>query len=236
MPYRVSLTTKVKGGGSGLLAIEPEDYSTAEVNALKNAGYTVLAYLSVGSVSDERSYYKALQPYTLRRLDDWEHERYLDVCSKAVQGWAINQGKKILAIGFDGLWIDNLDVYEEYPSEAAFDGITRILTALYPHGYIMVNGGIKYVSEAIAKRLHIIHGVTQEEVFSRITDYDGKGTFGKQDAKQSAEYQKYIANALGAGIEAYLLEYTRDEKLKQKIITYCEASGAGYYISEDVDL
>ena len=50
------------------------------------------------------------------------------------------------------------------------------------------------------------------------------------------DFQKYIANALGAGIEAYLLEYTRDEKLKQKIITYCEASGAGYYISEDVDL
>ena len=37
-------------------------------------------------------------------------------------------------------------------------------------------------------------------------------------------------------MEAYLLEYTCDSKLKQKIIAYCDASGAGYYISEDVDL
>lgn len=236
MPYRVSLTTKVKGSGSGLLAIEPEDYSKSEIADLKNAGYTVLGYLSVGSVSDERSYYKSLAPYTLRKLHDWEHERYLDVCEDAVQDWAIKRGKEILAMGCDGLWIDNLDVYEEYPSDSAYKGITRILSALYPLGYVMINGGLAYMRRAIASKARVAHGVTQEEVFSRITDYDGKGTFGAQTAAESAAYQKYIANVLNAGMEAYLLEYTRDEKLKQKIITYCEASGAGYYISEDVDL
>ena len=219
-----------------LLAIEPEDYTTAEVQALKRAGNTVLAYLSVGSVSDERSYYKQLQPYTLRKLDDWEHERYLDVCEPAVQEWLINRGMALLNAGYDGLWIDNTDVYEEYPSDAAYKGITRILQALYPHGYIMINGGMEYMLRAISQKARVAHGVTQEEVFSLITDYDGRGTFGAQIASESLEYQKYIAKALGTGMEAYLLEYTRDTKLKEKIINYCTASGAGYYISEDVDL
>jgi endo-alpha-1,4-polygalactosaminidase (GH114 family) len=231
------LTTKAKPDkGSGLLAIEPEDYTASEVQALKRAGYTVLAYLSVGSISDERSYYKQLEKYTLRRLDDWEHERYLDVCEPAVQDWLINQGMKFLNAGYDGLWIDNLDVYEEYPSDNAYKGITRILSALYPHGYIMINGGIEYVSKAIAEHARIAHGVTQEEVFSRITDYSGSGTFGAQTGAQSREYQKYIATALSNGMDAYLLEYTRDSKIKDKIVQYCTASGAGYYISEDVDL
>jgi len=231
------LTTKVKSSsGSGLLAIEPEDYTTAEVQALKRAGYTVLAYLSIGSVSDERSYYKQLQKYTLRKLDDWEHERYLDVCNQFVQDWMIKRGKEILSMGFDGLWIDNLDVYEEYPSANAYNGITRILSALYPHGYIMINGGMEYMLRAISQKARVAHGVTQEEVFSLITDYSGSGEFGAQIASESFEYQKYISKAMGAGMEAYLLEYTRDSKLKQKIIDYCAASGAGYYISEDVDL
>lgn len=235
--YKVSLTTKAKPDkGSGLLAIEPEDYTASEVQALKRAGYTVLAYLSVGSVSDERPYYKQLEKYTLRRLDDWEHERYLDVCETAVQEWAINQGMTFLNAGYDGLWIDNLDVYEEYPSDNAYKGITRILSALYPHGYIMVNGGMEYMLRAISQKARVAHGVTQEEVFSLITDYSERGTFGSQIASESLEYQKYISKAMGAGMEAYLLEYTRDSKLKQKIIDYCNASGAGYYISEDVDL
>lgn len=235
--YKVSLTTKVKADkGSGLLAIEPEDYTAKEVQALKRAGYTVLAYLSVGSVSDERSYYKQLEKYTLRRLDDWEHERYLDVCEPAVQDWLINQGMKFLNAGYDGLWIDNIDVYEEYPSDAAYKGITRILQALYPHGYIMINGGMEYMLRAISQKARVAHGVTQEEVFSLITDYSGRGTFGAQIASESLEYQKYISKAMGAGMEAYLLEYTRDANLKKKIVNYCEASGAGYYISEDVDL
>lgn len=235
--YKVCLTTKAKAEkGSGLLAIEPEDYTAKEVQALKSAGYTVLAYLSVGSVDERRNYYKQLEPYTLRRLDDWEHERYLDVCEPAVQDWVINQGMRLLNAGYDGLWIDNTDVYEEYPSDSAYKGITRILQALYPHGYIMINGGMEYMLRAISQKTRVAHGVTQEEVFTLITDYSGRGTFGAQIASESLEYQKYISKAMGAGMEAYLLEYTRDSKLKQKIIDYCNVSGAGYYISEDVDL
>ena len=219
-----------------LLAIEPEDYTAAEVQALKRAGNTVLAYLSIGSVSDERSYYKQLQPYTLRKLDDWEHERYLDVCQSAVQDWLINRGMALLNAGYDGIWADNIDVYEEYPSDSAYKGITRILQALYPHGYIMINGGMEYMLRAISQKTRVAHGVTQEEVFSLITDYSGRGTFGAQIASESLEYQKYISKAMGVGMEAYLLEYTRDANMKKKIIDYCNASGAGYYISEDVDL
>lgn len=235
--YRVSLTTKVKPTkGSGILAIEPEDYTEKEIRDLKAAGYRVLGYLSVGSVSNEVNYYKSLEKYTLRRLDDWEHERYLDVCQEDVQKWAISQGKKIIGKGCDGLWIDNLDVYEEYPSEAAYKGITSILQGLYSYGYIMINGGIKYVTKAITSGLTITNGITQEEVFSKITDYSGKGKFGRQTSSQSTEYQKYIALAISKRIDAFLLEYTEDESLKKKIRTFCAASGAGYYISSDVDL
>ena len=196
----------------------------------------MLAYLNAGAIENYRSYYKQLEKYTLRKLDDWEDEQYLDVCEPAVQDWLINQGMRFVNAGYDGLWIDNIDVYEEYPSDAAYKGITRILQTLYPHGYIMINGGMEYMLRAISQKDRVAHGVTQEEVFSLITDYSGSGTFGAQIASESFEYQKYLAKAINAGMEAYLLEYTKNAKLKEKIINYCTASGAGYYISEDVDL
>ena len=98
------------------------------------------------------------------------------------------------------------------------------------------NGGIKYVTKAITSGQTIANGITQEEVFSKITDYSGKGEFGRQTSSQSTEYQKYIALAISKRIDAFLLEYTEDENLKKKIKTFCAASGAGYYISSDVDL
>ena len=69
--YKVKLTTRakpVKAKGRTILAIEPEDYTKEQVKALRAAGYTVLGYLSIGSVSNERPYYKRLEPYRLSRF------------------------------------------------------------------------------------------------------------------------------------------------------------------------
>ena len=309
--YTVSLTTKLKPPQTGLIAIEPEDYTAAEVKALKSSGAKVLAYLSVGSVSDERSYYKDPKPYCLKKLEDWPHERYLDLTEPKVREWIQGRAKKLKSMGFDGWWLDNIDVYEEYRTTDMFHAMTSTLQAVKAvGGYVMLNGGITYLTdlmiphkvqlgaykqEANAKkmqkalkakgfgatviemdgllkvqsgafslqagadqlvdRLHkagfptakritlhsgkasaFIDGVTQEEVFSLITDYDGKGKFGKQETAESEHYQAHMRRVIKNGIDGYLLEYTKDENLIKKIKDYCAASGAGYYISSNVNL
>lgn len=237
--YKICLTTKLKPNDvkKGMtVVIEPEDYTLSEIVALKSTGCRLLAYLNLGSVEDTRSYFKDLKPYLKDKLPDWPHEWYLDLTQKKVQDWIVAQGKVILARSVDGLWADNVDAYEEYPSSAAYRGITSILQALYPLGYIMINGGIEYMTKAMRDGIRVAHGVTQEEVFSRITNYSGKGEFGTQTSGQSREYQKYIEEVLSNGMDACLLEYSEDEAVIKQIITYCEKSGAGYYISADKDL
>lgn len=237
--YRVALTTKIwpSGDDGGILVIEPEDYTTQEVAVLKDSGYKVLGYLSVGSVSDERGYYHSLEPYTLGDLEDWPHEKYLDVSREGTREWLIERGEELIEdMGFDGLWLDNVDVYEEYPSDEMYDGITNDIEALDPKGYIMVNGGVRYMMRAIENGDTSVDGITQEEVFSLVTNYDGKGEFGRQETDQRAEYLEYISAALDAGMDAFLLEYTKDADVKNDIYSYCDEVGAGYYISDDVDL
>ena len=92
------------------------------------------------------------------------------------------------------------------------------------------------MTKAMKAGLNVANGITQEEVFSRITDYSGTGEFGKQESKQSIEYQKYIALAISKSVDAFLLEYTTDSTVVKTITDYCKAAGAGYYISETVDL
>lgn len=319
MKYTVSLTTKLKSPQTGLIVIEPEDYTLTEIRALKAYGAKVLAYLSAGSVSDERSYYKTLKPYQLKRLDDWPHERYIDLRRTAVREWCQKQAKMFKGAGFDGWWIDNLDVYEEYRSTAMFNAITSTLQSIKAvGGYVMINGGTAYLtdlliphkvqlgayaqmgnagrmaadlrragfnaamieSEEICKvqagafstqagadqlveKLHaagfssakritmypgkasaFIDGVTQEEVFSLIKDYDKKdeetgkkGIFSTQEKTESARYQAHMRRVAKAEIDGYLLEYTRSNTLKLRIKAFCETAGlAGCCISDDVDL
>ena len=311
MRYKVSLTTKLRPPQTGLIVVEPEDYAMAEIHALKKSGATVLAYLSIGSVSDERPYYKKLKPYQLKRLEDWPHERYIDLRRPQVREWIQKQARALKGAGFSGWWLDNVDVYEEYKTTEMFDSILLTIQGIKAiGGYVMINGGMAFLTDMLiphkvqlgaykekanarrmarslkakgfnaaevemdglrkiqagafgtrenadklveklhaagfdsAKRITMfdrkpsafINGVTQEEVFSLITDYDGAGKFGKQSTAQSEAYQTHIRRLIKAGIDAYLLEYTRDNTLKLRIRAFCEAAGATACISDDVNL
>jgi len=244
--YKVSLTTKVKPADVSagmLLAIEPEDYTKAEIAALKAKGAFLLGYLSAGSVSDERNYYSTLKAYTLNSLPDWPHEKYLDLRRTSVRDWCVSRAKEIKAQGFDGWWIDNLDVYEEYKSSAMYEAAGSVLKKIKAlGGYVMVNGGMEYLQKAMdADSTHAglacIDGITQEEVFSLITSYKGTGEFGAQSARDSAEYQSHLVRCIRHKLQSFLLEYTKDNVLKLRIRAFCaEKDISGCCVSGDVNL
>ena len=244
--YKVMLTTKAienDARSNKILVIEPEDYTLEEIKKLKKHGAMLLGYISVGSVSDERPYYKKLKPFRLSRLEDWHHEWYLDLRKEEVRKWCVNRAKEIKAMGFDGWWCDNVDVYEYHKSSEMYNAITSVLKSIKAlGGYVMINGGSEYVSKLMDsdknhKAITFIDGITQEEVISLIKDYDGNGKFGKQTSEMNKWYESYMIRLLRHSIQAFLLEYTTDASVKKKIIDFCQKNNmSGYYISGDVDL
>lgn len=244
--YKVMLTTKAienDARSNKILVIEPEDYTLEEIKKLKKHGAMLLGYLSVGSISDERPYYKTLKPFRLSRLEDWHHEWYLDLREEKVRKWCVSRAKEIKAMGFDGWWLDNLDVYEYHKSPEMYKGITNVLKSIKDvDGYVMVNGGSEYISKLMDsdtnhKSITFIDGVTQEEVISLIKSYSGEGEFGKQEPDMNKWYESYMKRLLRHDMYAFLLEYTRDKSVKKKIIDFCTKNKmTGYYISGDVDL
>ena len=244
--YKVMLTTKAienDARSNKILVIEPEDYTLEEIKKLKKHGAMLLGYISVGSVSDERPYYSTLKPFRLSRLEDWHHEWYLDLRKEKARKWCASRAKEIKAMGFDGWWCDNLDVYEYHKSSEMYNAITSVLKSIKAlGGFVMINGGSEYISKLMDsdkdhKSISFIDGVTQEEVISLIKDYDGKGKFGKQTAEMNEWYESYMKRLLRHRIKTFLLEYTTDASVKKKIIDFCTKNNmTGYYISGDVDL
>lgn len=241
MYYRVRLTTKVNHKklkkGSGIIAIETDDYKKSEILAIKKKGYTVLGYLSVGTIEKERPWYKEYKKFALKRLKDWPNECYADCREEEWQDFLYKRAKDLKKKGVDGLWCDNLDVYEYYKSDDMLISLIAILQHLrteFP--YIMVNGGKKFFEKAP----HIdtlVDGITQEEVFSQILNYSGKGKFGKQSKDESKKYKAYMKGLKKAGVDTFLLEYTTDSELKKKIKDFVKTYElTGWCISGKVNL
>lgn len=242
--YKVYLSTKVKPDklkeGSGIIVIEPEDYTLTQIKAIKKKGYKVLAYLSVGSISIERSWYTKYSDCKLKRLEDWPKEHYMDLRKVKWKNFLINRAKSLKANGYDGWWLDNIDVYSEYRSSSMFTAVGQILSSIKKiGGYVMINGGSEWLDDAIdkeAKLTNFLNGYTQEEVFSLIKSYKGKGSFGKQNKKDSKYYKSILKKVIKQNVNGFLLEYTRDEELIETIKKWCKENKADHYISKDVNL
>ena len=238
MKYRVYLSTKIKAkdlptSKGGICVIEPEDYKDSEIKAIKTKGWRVLAYLSIGSISTERSFYKTYSKYKKGKLPDMTAKPWTD--------FLIKRAKELKKRGFSGWWLDNLDVYEYYKSAKTFNACQTLLKNIKKiGGYVMVNGGSEFFDKAMDKKIKVsslVNGVTQEEVFSLIKNYSGKGKFGEQKASQKKWYKSYMKRLVKNKVQGFLLEYTRDAKVKKKIKTFVtKYKMSGAYVSGDVNL
>lgn len=243
MNYKLYLTTKLNPetvkAGTGIIVLEPDDYKRDEIYQLRNKGYTVLAYLSIGTIEKERSWYSKYEGCRLGEVENWPNELYADVKRKEWRDFLVARARSLKEKGFSGWWLDNLDVYEYYRSSKMFVACAAVIGQIKKlGGYVMVNGGSEFFDRAIDQEINLsmIDGVTQEEVFSLITSYRGRGKFSKQKKVQREFYEKLLRQLRKKGIDIFLLEYTRSEGLKAEIKKWCKENKASCCIADDVNL
>jgi uncharacterized protein (TIGR01370 family) len=118
-------------GSFGLVVVDGELASAEEVAALRARGATVLAYLSVGTIEKWRSWYPRLKRFRLGAWADWKDEWFADVSrAKLRRTLAGRIAPRILAKGFDGLFLDNVDMIETRNHAAQRPGMRELVSAL----------------------------------------------------------------------------------------------------------
>ena len=181
------------------IVIDGQLFSRADVSELKEAGHTVLSYINVGSIEEYRPYYDEYSEYTLDVYENWEDERWVDVTAPEWQWFVVHElAEDIRKKGFDGVFVDNLDVYYHYPSEEAFKAITGMLIAFKDLGfYVSINGGDVFVTEYLERfgsADGVFDAVNQETVFTKII-WDKKDKFDKQSGSEREYFQEYLCNS-----------------------------------------
>ena len=221
-----------------LIVIDAQYFTKKDIESLHQNGTKVYTYLNIGSVENFREYYKTYEKFTIGKYEHWDEEKWVDVSVPAWQKFIEQLSKKLFEKGVDGFFIDNCDVYYYAPRKSIFEGLTAILKNIMTlKKAVIINGGDTYVTkyrERYGAVDHIMTGVNQESVWSGI-DFD-KGTFNEQTREKREYYSKYLEACKADGMEVYLLEYTTDEKLIQKIKKYCKDKNFHFYISNSLEL
>ena len=170
--------------------------------------------------------------------DNWSEEQWVDVSKKPWQDFIIN--KLVTSFqkkGIDGVWIDNTDVYYEYPTKAIFNGLVKILKRIRNKNLpIFINGGDVFVSELLdSGNKKLIKGIMQEEVLTRIANYD-KSRFAIQLLDDRRYFMEYCRRVKKAGLSVALLEYSKNAYVKKVIRKFCKKNGYTVYIANNVQL
>lgn len=222
-----------------IIVLDAQYFTKEQINSLKDSGHTVYSYINIGSVENFRPYYSKYEQLTIGDYENWDEERWVDVSSAEWQSFVLDElAPSILEKGVEGFFVDNCDVYYNFPSEEIFESTAFLLKGLKDKGaYVSINGGDAFVTE-YAKKFgeldSVMDAVNQETVFSRI-DWDGDKFSANTDSEREY-FQGYAEMVSGYGKDVYLLEYTTDEKLIDGISDYCKEKGFTYYASETLEL
>ncbi len=100
---------------------EQSRWSSAELQAIRKGkpGREVIAYLSIGEAEDYRSYWKAdwkqnPPDFLLKENPDWPGNYAVRYWMASWQRIILNEVDKIMAQGFDGLYLDKVDLFEDF--------------------------------------------------------------------------------------------------------------------------
>ncbi len=118
-------------GDYDVVVVDGEEASAGVVSALQDEGSVVLAYLSVGTIEKWRSWYDDLRRYRLSAWQDWKDEWFADVSKGGLRDALADEiAPGILAKGFDGLFLDNVDMIEPKRHKKQRDGMRELVARL----------------------------------------------------------------------------------------------------------
>lgn len=220
-----------------LLVIDAEYFSQNDIARLRENGIReIYSYINIGSIESFRSYDTDFEKYTLGAYENWPEEKWIDVSASEWQACTASRVDALIQKGVDGFFVDNTDVYYNYPQESIYDGILTILDYMNHTGRkIMINGGDCFVKKYLTTEKNVlIDGVNQENVF---TAYDfSKDVYTKNDQSTREYYTEYLDLAMSLGCTAYTLEYATDPSIRRQAAAYAGKHGYICYISDNIGL
>ncbi len=228
----------VKLKGYDIVVVDAQFLTPNQIAQLHQQNGRVFSYLNMGSLENWRDYHSDYQELALGVYENWEDEVWIDVSQERWQSLVLSLADEYIEKGIDGFFVDNCDVYYNFPKDEIYRGLETMLKSLRAKERdVVINGGDVFVSKYLdsGEPLKLVlTGVNQESVFSNI-NFENE-TFGTQDEENHAYYLQYLERVEQSGGQIYLLEYSTDDQLIEEIESYCSEHDWYCYISDSLEL
>ena len=223
-------------GAFGLVVVDGELATADEVAALRARGATVLGYLSVGTIEKWRSWYSRLKRFRLGAWADWKDEWFADVSRPKLRRELVGRiAPRILGKGFDGLFLDNVDMIETRNHVAQRPGMRELVLALaklaHGQGRLLFAQNGHWGLEKLGL-LDAIDGWNREDV-TWTYDFDRKRYVHQRSSATRAALAE-LRDMKARGLITTATDYTPKgdpRALEEAVTNACEA-GALPYVSD----
>ncbi|MDZ7835459.1 MAG: endo alpha-1,4 polygalactosaminidase [Alkalibacterium sp.] len=160
-----------------MVVIDAQNLSENEIAEMQDRGQLVYSYLNIGSLETFRTYFEEFEHLTLKPYINWDNEFWIDASTEEWQEFvSVELASDYLEKGLDGFWVDNADVYYQFPTEEMYEGVEQIMLTLMEYEKpVVINGGDQFVQQYLERNNQIddiLTGVNQETVFSSINFVD----------------------------------------------------------------
>jgi len=225
------------------VVIDAQEYTAEEITSIhrEGGGTYVFSYINIGSLEDFRPYYEEYKDLCLGKYEHWDEEQWMDVSSERWQKFILEElAPSLLEKGCDGFFVDNCDVYYQYPTKEILQGLSTIMEGLVNlRTEVIMNGGDSFLTayeEIGGSWENVITGINQETVFSRIDWETGELRPRLLSDEETKYFTDYIEKYADQGAYIYLLEYLQGEGGRKRIDDYCREKYCMYYISDSIEL
>jgi uncharacterized protein (TIGR01370 family) len=220
-----------------LLVLEPDH--GWEPATVRREGQRVLAYLSLGEVHEGRAYYKQIAKAAgaiAGKNPDWPGAHRVDPRSPAWRKLVLDVvAPAILAKGYDGLFLDTLDVgaylegHGKPGATAAMASLVCDLHARFPAKFLVANGGWALLPQAAGA----LSGYVTESVY---TDYRFKPAAYRPRAMADAAQRAADLHGITEryGLSVLVIEYVdpADEAQRARVAGQVREAGFVPFVSD----
>ena len=214
-----------------LVVVDAEEATPQQVAGLRASGKLVLGYLSVGTIERGRSWYRAARPYKLELWEDWG-EWYADVRRAGYRRLIERRvAPALLRKGFDGLFLDNVDMVEGHPRQRR--GMTQLVRRLSHDSrargrLLFAQNGDAYVP-SLAR---FLDGWNREDV-TWTYDFDSR-RYQRVGAEDTRAAQATLRSLAARGLLVTSTDYTRagDDGAEREAAANSCAAGALPFVAD----
>jgi uncharacterized protein (TIGR01370 family) len=139
-----------KIAGYQTLILEPKHYFASNIRVFKKQNKEVYAYISLGEVNVNAPHYAKLSSLTSGKNEQWD-SHYLNLEASKTTKVLLELIDSIFATGYDGLFLDNIDNFNQYgPQKEQKEALIQLIQKIkskYPNKKLIQNAGLALVPE-----------------------------------------------------------------------------------------